>query len=98
MSWVSWGDGGRIEVPMCSASPMDQQVLAGVCEERLLLVLSAPSAFALEIQARCKQHDSPWKPFSAGHKAVKAKGARYCPGLGRKNTQLPFHWALPGPS
>lgn len=91
VSCLSWGDGGRIEVLMCRASPMDQHGLAGVCEEGLLLVLLAPSA-------QCKQHDSPWKPFPAGHKGMKAKGARYCPGLGRKNTQLPFHWALPGPA
>lgn len=97
VSWVSWGGGGRAEVPMHTASAMDQHVLAGVCGEGLLPVLLAPSAFALEIQARCKQHDSPWKPFPAGHKGVKAKGACYCLGLGRKNTQLPFHWALPGP-
>lgn len=98
VSWLSWGDGGRVEVLMCRASPMDQHGLVGVCEEGLLLVLLAPSAFAQEIQARCKQHDSPWKHFPAGHKGMKAKSARYCPGLGRKNTQLPFHWALPGPA
>lgn len=83
-------------MPMHRASPMDPLVLAGVCEEGLLLVLLAPSAFALEIQAPCKQHDSPWKPFTAGHKRVN-EGAHYCLDLGRKNTQLPFHWALRGP-
>lgn len=70
MSWVSWGDGGQVKVPMHRVSPMDQHALAGCVRKGFSWFILTLLAFALEIQARCKQHDSPWKPFSAGHKRV----------------------------